>query len=41
MAEAAEPEAAVEPAGIVAVVEPDGIVAEAVFEAVIYCCCRP
>ena len=35
MAEAAEP------AGIVAVVEPDGIVAEAVFEAVIYCCCRP
>ena len=32
MVEVAEPEAAV---------EPDGIVAEAVFEAVIYCCCRP
>ena len=32
MAEAAEPEAVVEPAGIAA---------EAVFEAVIYCCCRP
>ena len=41
MVEVAEPEAVVEPAGIVAVVEPDGIVAEAVFEAVIYCCCRP
>ena len=35
MAEAAEP------AGIAAVVEPAGIAAEAVFEAVIYCCCRP
>ena len=32
MAEAAEPEAVVEPAGIVA---------EVVFEAVIYCYCRP
>ena len=32
MAEAAEPEAVVEPAGIVA---------EVVFEAVVYCCCRP
>jgi len=32
VAEAAEPEAVVEPAGIVA---------EVVFEAVVYCCCRP
>ena len=32
MVEVAEPEAVVGPAGIVA---------EAVFEAVIYCCCRP
>ena len=32
MVEVAEPEAAVEPAGIAA---------EAVFEAVIYCCCHP
>jgi len=32
---------AAEPAGIAAVVEPAGIAAEAVFEAVIYCCCRP
>ena len=34
-----------QPQGIVvvveAVVEPAGIVAEAVFEAVVYCCCRP
>ena len=40
-AEAAEPEAVVEPAGIAAVVESAGIVAEAALEAVVYCCCRP